>query len=208
MIRQAFNTLTRLHSRPAYLKRFGTPDIYTPCRITPSNYFRFLEGPGSSTIHGREFLIPYDSLLGHHTQLITFSATPDEGNFILTYDSVDTVDITSAATSDDVQTALRGIEGLESVTVEGDFEAGFIVTFIGVQNPVLLIAEVSTPPLVDEDEEEIEFTIVQSTYVPWATRLLRGDKILDTVFGNIAIDEVIEVPDIGGAIMGYRVRVE
>lgn len=107
MLRQAFNALSRVHSRAAELKRFGTPDVTTACRITPSNYFRFLEGPSSTTIHGREFVIPLDSI-------------------------------------------------------------------------------------VDPPDPAIK----------------KGDKIVDTVLGGMTIKEIIEIPDLGGAIMGYRVRAE
>ena len=107
MLKLAFNTLTRLHSRAATLKRLGSPDTTTDCRITPSNYFRFVEGLSATVIHGREFLIASDSI-----------ASP--------FDPV----------------------------------------------------------------------------------IRRGDKIVDSVYGTMTIDEIIEVCDLGGAIMGYRVRAE
>lgn len=107
MIRAAFNTLTKIHSRDATLKRLGSPDLTTTCRITPSNYFRNLEGPSATTIHGREFIIPLDSIASKFT-------------------------------------------------------------------PVLK----------------------------------RGDKIVDTQFGSLAIDEIIEIYDLGGEVMGYRCRME
>lgn len=108
MLRQAFNALARVHSRAVTLKRLGSPDLTTACRITPSNYFRFLEGPSSSTIHGREFIIPVDSI-----------ATP--------------------------------------------FPA----------------------PIIK-----------------------RTDKIIHDLYGHLAIDEVIEMVDIGGAVIAYRVRTD
>lgn len=105
MLRQAFNAITRIHSRAAQIKRLGSPDTFTPCRLTPSNYFRFLEGPSHTVIRGREFIIPIDSTNG--------------------------------------------------------------------------------------------------LFVP-----RRGDKIIDPVYGTLTIDEVIEMVDLGGAIMGLRVRSE
>lgn len=36
--------------------------------------------------------------------------------------------------------------------------------------------------------------------------LKRGDRIVDTELGTSVIDTVIELPDLGGAIMAYRVR--
>jgi len=107
MIREAFNTLTKIHCRDVTLKRLGSPDQTTTCRITPSNYFRNLEGPSHTTIRGREFVIPLDSIA------TKFS-------------------------------------------------------------PVLK----------------------------------RGDKLVDTQLGSLAIDEIIEMYDLGGEILGYRVRCE
>ena len=111
MLRQVFNTLTRLHSRVAVLKRFAPintdPDLTTNIRITPSNYFRFLEGPSHTVVKGREFIIPKDSM------------------------------------------------------------------------------ETPLTPLIK-----------------------RGDKIVDTEYGSMAIDEIMEMVDLGGSVMGWRVRVE
>ncbi len=36
--------------------------------------------------------------------------------------------------------------------------------------------------------------------------LKRGDKIETSDLGNMAIDEIIEMYDLGGAVLGYRVR--
>ena len=63
MLRQAFNALTRLHSKAATLKRLGSPDVSTAVRITPANFFRFIEGPSQTVIHGREYIIPLDSIV-------------------------------------------------------------------------------------------------------------------------------------------------
>jgi len=107
MLKLAFNMLTKLHGRQATLKRFGTPDLTTEIRITPSNYFRNSEGPSHTIIRGREFIIPVDSIVTKFT-------------------------------------------------------------------PVLK----------------------------------RGDKVVDTVFGSMAIDEITEMADLGGDIMGFRCRME
>jgi hypothetical protein len=63
MLKQAFNAVTKMKSRPATLKRRATPsDLTSPISITPSNYFRNNEGPSAVVIKGREFIIPYDSI--------------------------------------------------------------------------------------------------------------------------------------------------
>ena len=210
-LKQAFNTLTRLHSRAANLKRFGSPDIYSPVRITPSNYFRFLEGPASTTIHGREFVIPIDSIKGQHRQLITFKTLPTQGDFILTYDGEDTAEIPFDATATDIQNELRVlvvVPALTNVTVTGDFASGFLVTFIGLQDAPLMLSALGGTPLQDVTNTDVEITIANTDGLAWTPIIQRGDKIVDPLYGSIAIDEIIEIPDIGGNIMGYRVRCE
>tara|TARA_R110000868_G_scaffold202754_2_gene450523 strand:- start:202 stop:825 length:624 start_codon:yes stop_codon:yes gene_type:complete len=203
VLRTAFNLILRLNSRAATLKRLGTPDLYSPIRITSSNYFRYLEGPSATVVRGREFIIPVDSIKGSYTQLISFTGVPTTGSFTLTYGILVSAAINFDDAAADVQTALRALTGLASVTVTGDFTNGFLVTFIGVNNPTLLVA---TKVLLDELDEDI--SVVESTGAPWSIMMKRGDKILDSVFGSMAVDEMIEMPDLGGTTMGYRVRVE
>lgn len=62
MLREAFNSLAYFHSRAATLKRLGSPDVTTPIRITPSNYFRNQEGPSQTIVEGREFIVPLDTI--------------------------------------------------------------------------------------------------------------------------------------------------
>ncbi len=202
VLKQAFNAITRIHSRAAFLKRLTTPALYSPIRITPSNYFRYLEGPSQTVIRGREFIIPVDSIIGIMTQFISFNDAPTDGSFTLSYGEDDTAPILFDAVDSDIEDALQAIEGLEGVTVEGDFEVGFLVTFYGVQSPLLLGSDLDM-------DFDAEITIVESSRVAFPEKpIKRGDKIIDTVFGSMAIDEVIEMVDIGGPIMGYRVRVE
>lgn len=201
VLKQAFNALTRLHSRAATLKRLGSPDIYSPVRITPSNYFRYLEGPSQTVIHGREFLIPIDTMKGHATQLITFDGVPTDGSFTLSYNSIPSATIAFDDVAADVESALQGIAVIGNVTVTGNFTDGFLVTFIGVSSPLTLV-------LAGDVDFDVEAEIEQSEFVPWSPRLKRADKIIDTVYGHLAIDEIIEVVDIGGEIMGWRIRCE
>lgn len=202
VLKTAFNRMTYLHSRPATLKRPGTPDIFSPVRISPSNFFRFLAGPQQVTIRGREFVLPVDTMIGHATQLVSFNGVPVMGEFHLDYDGDSTAAIAFDDDNLDVQTALRAITGLSAITVTGNFTDGFLVTFIGVDSPVLLVG-VQEPSPLDADIE-IDF----SDSVLWSPIIKRGDRIIDEVYGHMTIDEIIEMPDIGGAIMGYRCRCE
>lgn len=67
MLSTAFNAILRIHSKAAQLKRLGSPDITSDCRISPSNYFRFLRGPETTTISAKEFIIPVASISGDVT---------------------------------------------------------------------------------------------------------------------------------------------
>lgn len=107
MLEQAFNSLFVLHSRPATLRRLGSPNVDRSCRIMPSNYFRFLEGPSHTVSRGREFIISVKSIINPLTPMIK-----------------------------------------------------------------------------------------------------RGDRVVDEIYGSLSIDEIIEMVDIGGAVMAFRVRTE
>jgi len=202
VLKQAFNAVSRIHSRAAKIKRLGSPDIYSPIRITPSNYFRYLEGPSQMVIHGREFIIPIDTMKGHATQLISFSVVPTLGGFYLTYNAINTSVFPFNESAANIQIALRLIAGLSNITVTGNFTSGFLVTFIGVDSPLMLTSTLDVTPL------DAVITISESTGVPWIPIIKRADKIIDPTYGPMAIDEIIEIVDIGGEIMGFRVRAE
>lgn len=64
-------------------------------------------------------------------QLITFSNTPDAGQFILRWNGIDTAAILFSDDAAAVQVALRAVTGLASITVSGSFAAGFTVSLVG-----------------------------------------------------------------------------
>lgn len=204
MLKAALNTLTRLHSRTAQLKRLGTPTTYSPCRITPSNYFRFLRGPEYSTIKGVEFILPIDSISGHFAQLLSFSATPDSGTFKLKFGAYTTDAINHNANAAAIQVALRLLAPLSDVLVTGSFSVGFTITFVGF-NSSPAIGEVTESTLL-----VIAAPVVptwQRTFTVWTDLIKKGDRILD---GSKlwTVDEIIEMHDLGAAVMGYRVRAD
>lgn len=202
MLRSAFNALTRLHSRPAKIKRLGSPDVFSACRITPSNFFRFLRGPEYTTIHGYEFIIPIDSMYGHFAQKISFSAIPDDGAFKLSYGASMTASLDFDATASEIQAELRLISGLENIFVTGSFLLGFTATFMGFDTePLVLSVEDST--LVN-GTDEVTSSVIKS-YTKWNELIKKGDRIID---GNkqYSVDEIMEMYDIGATVMGVRVR--
>lgn len=207
MLRSAFNTVTRMHSRAAQLRRPGSPDIYSPCRITPSNYFRFLAGPSSTTIHGREFIIPIDTMSGQFSQLVTFDVLPASGTFMLSYNGVDSAALAFNASAATVQTQLRLLAGLSNVLVTGNFTDGFLVVFAGFSSEPLIIIPTNSSTLEDAGTDPVTISVAR-TFQLWTGLLKKGDKIIDSIFGSITVDEIIEMVDLGGSVMGLRVRAD
>jgi hypothetical protein len=207
MLKSAFNSLTKLHGRDGQLRRPGNPDIYSPCRITPSNYFRFLRGPESTVIHGREFIIPIDTMLGQFSQSITFVETPTAGTFKLSYNGNDTSALAFNASAATIQTALRLLAGLSQVLVTGSIAAGLTVVFAGFSAAPLILVPTDSATLLDASSDPVTISVAQ-TYQLWSPLLKRGDKLVDSVYGSMTIDEIMEAVDLGGAIMGFRVRAE
>lgn len=201
-LRSALNALTRIHSRPGTLKRLGTIDIYSPCRLTPSNYFRNLRGPEYTTIKGVEFIIPVDTMTGEFSQLISFDRIPDAGTFKINFDAVTTTALQFNCTAADVQTALRLLSGLGNVLVTGSFNTGFTVIFTG-ESAAPDLGEV-VDNLLEESGDSVEVSF-KKTSQPWSSLLEKGDRITDGS-KSWTVDEIIEMHELGAQVMAFRVR--
>lgn len=203
MLDQAFNSLLKIHSRAATLKRFGTPNVYSPISIAPSNYFRFLAGPSATTIHGREFVIPVASMKGQQRQRIKLTPIPTLGTFVLRYGGDDTTAFNFDVTASEIENALQLITGLENVNVILDVSDGYVfeIRFIGVDAPELI-------QLIPDGTFNGVAEITIGAGIPFDPLIKRGDKIVDSIHGSMAVDEIIEMVDLGGAVIGYRVRAE
>ena len=70
-------------------------------------------------------------------QSISFDAIPDSGDFIFNYGAVDSAPILFSDTFAEVQTKIRAIAGLEKVIVTGDYTAGFVVSYYGVEGDLV-----------------------------------------------------------------------
>lgn len=202
MLKTALNALTRLHSRQATLKRLGSPDIFSPVRITPSNYFRFLGGPEYTTIRGVEFILPLDSMLGQFAQKLVFSSIPVSGQFKLSFGMNTTAAINYDASAADIQAALRLISPLSAVVVTGSFLLGFTITFVSFSTST------GTGQVVDntlQDSTDPVTGALSQTNTLWADPIKKGDRILD---GNRiwSVDEIMEMHDLGAQVMAYRCR--
>jgi hypothetical protein len=199
ILKSAFNMMTRIHSRPATLKRLGTPVIYSPARITPSNYFRYLEGPSHTVVRGREFIIPVDTMLGQPSFTFVLPSTPTTGSYTLDFD----FDLTTASTASinfdaDLVAITAAIVGVVPDAVVTGTPENYSVVLEGVQ---VLNSIVATSTL-----DVVETITAGNT--PWTIPTKRGDRIVDSVYGTMTMDEIIEIVDLGGDIMGYRCRVE
>lgn len=203
MLRAAFNAVANLHSRTAMLKRVGKttdPVMFTPARITPSNFFRFLQGPEYTTIKGAEFIIPIDTLKGEFAQDMLFSSEPTQGDYTITFGVSTTTSLNFDADAATVQAAVRLLTGLQNVIVVGAHTSGgFRFIFRGFDTAPEY--GVMTPNLMDAS------ATFKKINVPWALLLKKGDRIVDGA-KIWAVDEIIEMHDLKAVIMGYRCRVD
>lgn len=205
MLKQALNALTALHSRPVTLKRLGaTVDMYSPARITPSNFFRFLRGPEYTSIPGQEFVIPIDSMTGEFCQLLTFSTIPDEGQFKLTFGASSTGFMAFNVSAASMQTELRLITALANVVVTGSFLVGFTIKFAGFSTAPALGSVTSST--LEAANVAVTATWV-NTSAAWADKVKKGDRILDGT-SLWTVDEIMPMYDLGATTMAYRCRVD
>jgi hypothetical protein len=79
----------------------------------------------------------YDDGHVDEVQKIAFSAVPDAGSFKIAFGSYGTTAlIAHTANAAAVQAAIRLLTGLGSITVSGNFTAGFSITFTGIDGGV------------------------------------------------------------------------
>lgn len=205
-MKSAFNAVSRLHSQAAFIKRPGTPDIFSPMRMTPSNYFRYIAGPSQTVVTGSEAIIPVATIYGQQQAVIVLDVIPSAGTWTLSFTLDGVVKTTTALNFDDlqgvIQAAINAITGCENVTVIGDLESSSTrIDFVGVKSVSNISIDISA--LVDTTAATYSYNAIA-----WPTPLIkRGDRIVSSV-GTYTIKEVIEMPDLGGDIIGYRVRYE
>jgi uncharacterized phage protein gp47/JayE len=147
-----YEDLSIINSNMDPRKATGTAldDLMT---LTAIRRLKATKGKGSGTAYGVEgTLIPFgrivsvqgdpearfitdaDYIIGPGTnevQLLQFSEVPDEGQFTLGFDGEETGVLNFDADAGDIEDALNGLPNLSDVTVAGDFDDGFTVTFEG-----------------------------------------------------------------------------
>lgn len=70
MLSKAFNAILSLKQKSATLKRPGTPDLTTACKVSSSNYYRANEGPSATIAAQREYVISLSSIESPFTPVI------------------------------------------------------------------------------------------------------------------------------------------
>jgi hypothetical protein len=101
----------------------------------------FSQKPNILANRGYLVVIPFvDTADVVAVQHIAFSGVPASGNYKLQYGANNSGSIAYSADAAAVQTALRLLSGLGSVTVTGDTTAGFNVTFTGVTGAATLLS--------------------------------------------------------------------
>lgn len=206
LLKSAFSAVIQIHSQPGYLKRLGTTDIYSPIRTAPSNYFRYLQGPSHTVVTGSELILPVSTIYGQQRIDATIDAAPSAGTWTISFDLNGSTQTSASLDFDadmtDIQTTLRLIAGCEAVTVTGDLQAEAVtINFIGVKSVQNLSIDLTSLTGT---------ATVAYAYLPiaWPTPAVkRGDRLLLTG-GSFTATEVIEMPDLGGEVIGYRVRFE
>ena len=137
-------------------------------------------------------------------QKLTASSVPTAGNFQLGYNGNFTADIAFGATAADIQTALRLLTGLSSITVSGDWSLGFTVTFAGITGDALLLV-VRHNSL--QNTSGYNVVIVPSVITPGVAPQAQetiGDAITRTAglvqyFGVLATSEILDADILAAA---------
>lgn len=101
-------------------------------------------------------------------ETLSFSSLPTSGSFKVAYGADASTAINFGDTASDVQTAIRTISGLGSVTVTGNATTGFVVTMTGVSNGARLFSIVENS-LQDTDDNNVVVTPAISVYGAPAT---------------------------------------
>lgn len=120
----------------------------------------FSQQPNILNNGGYLVIIPYLSAAQTAVQVVSFPGTPTSGTFELTYGGAgSTTALAATASASAVQTALRLVTGLTTVTVAGSIPAGLTVTFTGVTGAATLLT-ISANSLADALSNTITPTVV------------------------------------------------
>ncbi len=125
-------------------------------------------------------------------QTISFTTAPASGVFVLSYDGVSSASINWNDSASTIQTKLRAITGLGSITVEGEIaDLSFVVTFVGVEPPAELLVLVSSTidsgdPAIDETDVSLPLA-VQDGFNITGDNVAVGDQ-LDVIGQYVGVE--------------------
>lgn len=134
-------------------------------------------------------------------QSIAFDNVPDAGTWTITYGEETTSALAFDANAAAVQAALRLFEGLEDVTVTGDYANDFVVTFVGVDGDVEALE-------VDDADLEFESGAVEASVSEDTAGVLQEDvtaTVANTtayaaVTGSVVVSQAGNLADVGTVI--------
>lgn len=164
----------------------------------------FSQKPNILAGNGYLVVIPFvDTTPVVAQQLISFSEVPASGNYKLKYGANTSGAIAFDDNAAAVQTALRLLSGLSSVTVTGDTTEGFTVVFTGVSGPASLLV-VMDDSLQTAEPENVTVTV--ATTVPGtiestetlAAAITRTEDLVQ-YFGILAAEITSETPMLAAA---------
>jgi hypothetical protein len=98
-------------------------------------------------------------------QTITFTSVPDRGSFTLDFDGEETDALLPTSTAADVEAALEALDNVDDVSVTGNFDDGFEVTFLGqnAKSDVALLTVASNSLVDDQVAEQWSITTIANT---------------------------------------------
>lgn len=135
-------------------------------------------------------------------QLVEFDNVPDAGTWTISYGAEETSALAFGANAAAVQVALRLLEGLEAVTVTGDYTSGFTVTFIDVEGDIddLVVddsaLEFESGPVVASVSETVAYVAPEAN----VTTTIANTIPYAAVTGSIAISAKGNLADVGVVI--------
>jgi hypothetical protein len=65
-----------------------------------------------------------------------------------------------------------------------------------------------TDSTLEDDSEAVTASTAYGYEPITSPTIKRGDKIVDALLGTLTVDEIMEMYDLGGTILGYRVRAD
>lgn len=207
-LKNVFNSVMGINSKPVTLKRIGNPTIYSPARAGRGNYFRYASGPAETVITGREFVVPVSTILGTKKTVLSVDNPVTAGSFALTIHynggSISVMNIAFDITASDLQALIRGMSGdLSSINILTalDADQNIAIEWVGIQTLTsvdLNISSLTGPTVV---------TSLTSYKGDWGS-IKRADRMIFEDGTILSVENSNEMNDLGGDIIGYRCTTE